>query len=70
MLLAFLRRPCSLNDGLEQPKSDLIFKHSRLRNNFIFGMLSLNVKDIVAILLSRSGRTFINGWISFLICSH
>ena len=37
--LVFLQCLYLSNAGLEQPRSDLIFKHSILHNGFIFGML-------------------------------
>ena len=30
---------CLLNGGLDYSRSDLVFERSRLRNNFIFGIL-------------------------------
>ena len=35
----FLQHKCLLSAGLEHSRSNLVFKQSRLRDNFIFGML-------------------------------
>ena len=37
--LAFLQQACLLNAEIEYPRSNLVFKQSILRNDFIFGML-------------------------------
>ena len=37
--LVFLQHSCLSNAGLEHSRSDLIFKHPRLKNDSIFGML-------------------------------
>ena len=37
--LVFLQGSCFSNTGLEHSRSDLVLKHSRLCNDFIFGML-------------------------------
>ena len=37
--LIFLQHLCLSNAGLEHSRSDLVFKHPRLQNDFLFGML-------------------------------
>ena len=37
--LVFLQQSCLSNAGLEHSRSDFVFKHTRLKNDLIFGML-------------------------------